>query len=207
MATPERLHMLGFFRSMTTAIAVLGDPSDDSSFEVPENPVYIARGIVLDTQTQTQPEVNQAPPIVPPQAPIAQVQAPPAPQALPAAPIAQVQVPHRRFGDPGASTSRGIGKGAKGIGKGGIKRHRKVLRDNTSGITNNDIRRLARRGGVKRLSGLIYEDVRGVLVDFLKNVIHDAVAYAEHAHRKTVSVMDVIYSMKRRGTPIYGFGA
>jgi hypothetical protein len=54
-------------------------------------------------------------------------------------------------------------QGGKGLGKGGAKRHRKVLRDNIQGITKPAIRRLARRGGVKRISGLIYEETRGVL--------------------------------------------
>jgi len=57
----------------------------------------------------------------------------------------------------------GRGKGGKGLGKGGAKRHRKVLRDNIQGITKPAMRRLARRGGVKRISGLIYEETRGVL--------------------------------------------
>ena len=57
----------------------------------------------------------------------------------------------------------GRGKGGKGLGKGGAKRHREVLRDNIQGITKPAIRRLARRGGVKRISGLIYEETRGVL--------------------------------------------
>ena len=52
----------------------------------------------------------------------------------------------------------GRGKGGKGLGKGGAKRHRKILRDNIQGITKPAIRRLARRGGVKRISGLIYEE-------------------------------------------------
>ncbi len=56
----------------------------------------------------------------------------------------------------------GRGKGGKGLGKGGAKRHRKVLRDNIQGITKPAIRRLARRGGVKRISGLIYEETRGM---------------------------------------------
>merc|ERR1712103_13773 len=80
----------------------------------------------------------------------------------------------------------GRGKGGKGLGKGGAKRHRKVLRDNIQGITKPAIRRLARRGGVKRISGLIYEETRGVLKVFLENVIRDAVTYTEHAKRKTV---------------------
>ena len=65
----------------------------------------------------------------------------------------------------------GRGKGGKGLGKGGAKRHRKILRDNIQGITKPAIRRLARRGGVKRISGLIYEETRGVLKVFLENVI------------------------------------
>ncbi|CAB3989499.1 histone-fold-containing [Paramuricea clavata] len=62
----------------------------------------------------------------------------------------------------------GRGKGGKGLGKGGAKRHRKILRDNIQGITKPAIRRLARRGGVKRISGLIYEETRGVLKVFLE---------------------------------------
>ena len=81
----------------------------------------------------------------------------------------------------------GRGKGGKGLGKGGAKRHRKVLRDNIQGITKPAIRRLARRGGVKRISGLIYEETRSVLKVFLENVIRDAVTYTEHARRKTAA--------------------
>ncbi|XP_055988136.1 uncharacterized protein LOC130040146 [Sorex fumeus] len=95
----------------------------------------------------------------------------------------------------------------KGLGKGGAKRHRKVLRDNIQGITKPAIRRLARRGGVKRISGLIYEETRGVLKVFLENVIRDAVTYTEHAKRKTVTAMDVVYALKRQGRTLYGFGA
>ena len=93
----------------------------------------------------------------------------------------------------------GRGKGGKGLGKGGAKRHRKVLRDNIQGITKPAIRRLARRGGVKRISGLIYEETRGVLKVFLENVIRDSVTYTEHARRKTVTAMDVVYALKRQG--------
>jgi histone H4 len=166
----------------------------------------------------------------------------------------------------------GRGKGGKGLGKGGAKRHRKVLRDNIQGITVSStvalpgapaehflmrllahllsilrlerrlelidcvilivlqeccvliltyllkyarslsnvqkpaIRRLARRGGVKRISGLIYEETRGVLKVFLENVIRDAVTYTEHARRKTVTALDVVYALKRQGKTLYGFG-
>ena len=47
------------------------------------------------------------------------------------------------------------------------------------GITKPAIRRLARRGGVKRISGLIYEETRGVLKIFLENVrdFHSTVTF------------------------------
>ena len=41
---------------------------------------------------------------------------------------------------------------------------------------------------------------------FLENVIRDAVTYCEHAKRKTVTAMDVVYALKRQGRTLYGFG-
>ena len=110
---------------------------------------------------------------------------------------------------------------------------RKILRDNIQGITKPAIRRLARRGGVKRISGLIYEETRSVLKIFLESespalarpeywwppplpgarstdnlahrpalaadVIRDSVTYTEHAKRKTVTSLDVVYALKRQG--------
>ena len=97
---------------------------------------------------------------------------------------------------------------APGVSLGGAtpRRRRRVLRDNIQGITKPAIRRLARRGGVKRISGLIYEETRGVLKVFLENVIRDAVTYCEHARRKTIQAMDVVYALKRQGRTLYGFG-
>ncbi|CAG9332962.1 unnamed protein product [Blepharisma stoltei] len=99
------------------------------------------------------------------------------------------------------------GKGGKGLGKvGAKKRHRRVIRENIQGITKPAIRRLARRGGVKRLSGLVYDETRNVLKVFLENVVRDAVTYTEHARRKTVTALDVVYALKRQGRTLYGFG-
>ena len=102
----------------------------------------------------------------------------------------------------------GQGKGGKGVGKVGAKRHaRKSHKASIEGITKPAIRRLARRGGVKRISALIYDETRNVLRSFLENVVRDAVTYTEHARRKTVTAMDVVYALKRQGRTIYGFGA
>lgn len=99
--------------------------------------------------------------------------------------------------------TKGRGLGGKGIGKGGAIRHRKLLKNTLDDITKPSIRRLARRGGVKRISGLMYHETRCVLLVFLKEVIHDAVAYTEHANRKTCTVLDVLYALQRRGRTLY----
>eukprot|EP00762_Andalucia_godoyi_P001581 ANDGO_00312.mRNA.1 Histone H4 len=99
----------------------------------------------------------------------------------------------------------GRGKGGKGLGKGGAKRHKKVFRETISGITVPAIRRLARRGGVKRISKGIYDETRKVLKMFLEQVIRDAVTYTEHGRRKTVTSQDVVLALKRQGRTLYGF--
>ena len=67
----------------------------------------------------------------------------------------------------------GRGKGGKGLGKGGAKRHRKVLRDNIQGITKPAIRRLARRGGVKRISGYVSmaTNFQSLFLNFLVGIL------------------------------------
>jgi histone H4 len=56
----------------------------------------------------------------------------------------------------------GRGMGIPGMGTGGAKLHIKILRDNILGITNAALRRLARKGGVERISGLIYDKTRSI---------------------------------------------
>ena len=50
----------------------------------------------------------------------------------------------------------GRGKVGKGYGEVGARRTKKALRETILGITKIAIRRLARRGGVKKMSSLIY---------------------------------------------------
>ena len=70
----------------------------------------------------------------------------------------------------------GRGKGGNGREKGDAKRHPKVLPDNIQGITKPAIHRLARGGGVKRIS----------------EVFRDDVTYTEHPQR---DAMGVVYGM------------
>jgi len=54
---------------------------------------------------------------------------------------------------------------------------------------------------------VIYEETRGVLKTFLEGVIRDAVTYTEHAKRKTVTSLDVVYALKRQGRTLYGLSS
>jgi len=92
----------------------------------------------------------------------------------------------------------------KGTGKGGTKCHRKNTQTPLQGITSAAIRKIARRGGVKRISGLVYDVTRNVLKEFLYKLIKDTVHYAECAKRNTVTSMDVLMALKRQGRYLYG---
>ncbi|CAD8059100.1 unnamed protein product [Paramecium sonneborni] len=84
----------------------------------------------------------------------------------------------------------------------GAKRHKSKMNKEKKGgqhITNGDIRRLARRGGVKRISSDSYSTTRDVIVSFLQSLVKDAIIYTEHAQRNTVQAMDVVYALKKYG--------
>ena len=101
------------------------------------------------------------------------------------------------------------GKSAKGLGLGAHAAKRRAMKaeDKNHGLSKPAIRRLARRGGVKRISGLVYDETRNVLRNFLHNLLRDAISYTDHATRKTVTAMDVVYALKRQGKSLYGFDA
>ena len=65
-----------------------------------------------------------------------------------------------------SSQRRGVG-----LGKGVVRRrHMRVQKDTIHGITKGDLRRLARRGGVKRISAAVYDTARYYLREFLVDV-------------------------------------
>ncbi|KAK3202884.1 hypothetical protein GRF29_154g1092991 [Pseudopithomyces chartarum] len=109
--------------------------------------------------------------------------------------------------------SGGLGKGkgavGLGVGKAALKRHKKVHRDTIQGITKGDIRRLARRGGIKRISSTVYDSIRDAMRERLRRILEYATIIVESdpSNRKTVTVQDVIYSVSRLGNPLYGYDA
>ncbi|KFA61929.1 hypothetical protein S40285_02797 [Stachybotrys chlorohalonatus IBT 40285] len=116
-------------------------------------------------------------------------------------------MPPSTIGRGGPTSSAGHGKVAgKTLGKGtGAKRYRKILRDTIQGITKPAIRRLARRGGIKRISASFYNEARDALRTRLVKILGDAIACVEYRNAKTVTVSDVLFALRRQGRPIYGF--
>jgi histone H4 len=67
------------------------------------------------------------------------------------------------------------------------------------------IRRLARRGGIKRINSISIDETRSALKIFLTKIIGDSVEFTKHARRSTVIQNDVLYALKRNGKILYGF--
>ncbi|EJP65753.1 histone H4 [Beauveria bassiana ARSEF 2860] len=87
----------------------------------------------------------------------------------------------------------------------GARRSRKILKDAIKGITRPAIRRLARRGGVKRMSGTIYDETRKVIKEHLTQILRNCCIYVEYRNAKTVTVHDVLFSLRKMGRTLYGF--
>jgi len=83
--------------------------------------------------------------------------------------------------------------------QGGVPKHHKVLRDNIQGITKNALARLLHRAGVKRISGLVYEDLRQRLKLRLEDICRTAVGFTEHERRKTVMDKDIYATAEQMG--------
>lgn len=83
--------------------------------------------------------------------------------------------------------------------KGGPFRHRKVLRDNIQGVTKPALKRLIHRAGVLRASSLVYEELRGIILLKLQNIVRDMVTFTEHARRRTVQVDDAQSAIEMTG--------
>lgn len=81
----------------------------------------------------------------------------------------------------------------------------KVLKDNIQGITKPAIKRVARRAGVKRVDKDCYEEVRGIIMDKLEEIIKVAATLMENAKRKTLMSKDVRAAAEVLGVSLIGF--
>ena len=98
--------------------------------------------------------------------------------------------------------------GSKGkspsTGKDGAKRHKNPFKDSIKGISKPALRRLARRGGAKRVAAGCFEDVRNTVRQFVESVVYYALVYKGTRGASTVGLKDVIFALNRRGNPLVG---
>jgi histone H3 len=82
----------------------------------------------------------------------------------------------------------------------------KVLRDNLEGLTDGAIKRLARKAGVKTISSMVYQEIRGVVKAHVEKIVGAAFKLAQHARKVTISRDDIIESARINGFPVYATG-
>ena len=75
-------------------------------------------------------------------------------------------------------------------------RHRKIIRDSIQGITRPALKRLMNRAGILRISGLVYEESRGVMKVTLANLMRQVIIAVEHTRMKTVKLMHVKFALE-----------
>jgi histone H3 len=81
----------------------------------------------------------------------------------------------------------------------GEKKHRLVIRDSIHGITAPAIARICQTAGIKRISGLFYEEFRGVMKVFVENTLRDALVFCEHSRRRTLQEGDLDAALQVSG--------
>ena len=103
------------------------------------------------------------------------------------------------------------GKGGKGLGKGGAKRHynnkHKYDIDPLLGLTKGKIRTICQRSGIKRISGTVYEEIRNTVNDYCNDLMGYALCYVKHRNQETLTNLDIVYASKTSKVmeDLYGF--
>ena len=100
--------------------------------------------------------------------------------------------------------------GGKGFLNRPSVRHQRRSRQtgNIKVVSKPAVRRLARRGGVKRMSEEIYTETQTVAKDFLVKVLEKSCIYMKdrNSSAKTLNPGDVVRALNNMGLPMYGFG-
>ena len=55
------------------------------------------------------------------------------------------------------------------------------------------------------MSGLLADEVRSTLKGFVERTVSAAVAYTEHARKRTVTTGAVVAALKKNGRMLYGY--
>lgn len=79
---------------------------------------------------------------------------------------------------------------------GKARRHQSELKRLQNEISNQSLRKLARRGGVVNPDERVYDYARKAIVDFVNTVVRDAVQYTEREKRRTVIAFDIVRALR-----------
>jgi histone H4 len=113
---------------------------------------------------------------------------------------------------PGTGSSLGSARGKKtvpaaaggaltGRGRGGARLRVRA----PACVGTPSLRRLARRGGVKRITAPCFDAVRVALSEFLRRILGDCAVLVEYKRRFTITLPDVLLALKRQGHTLYGW--
>ena len=78
--------------------------------------------------------------------------------------------------------------------------------DDSECVTKPVIQRLVLKGGAKRMSGLIYDEIRSIIKERMLDVMMDAAVYADSAKRSTVSINDITHALQRSNIYVHEIG-
>ena len=63
----------------------------------------------------------------------------------------------------------------------------KIERDPIQGLTKPGLLRVMKRAGVKRVDGLVYEHLRGLVQNFLDKLLNYSITYLGHLRKNTLA--------------------
>ncbi len=92
------------------------------------------------------------------------------------------------------------------VGRAGAIRHRRSYNyGGSSPLSKPSIVRLCNKGGIRRISKTMYDGIKWIIKEELKDVVHVSFLYAENSKRKTLYPIDLVNYCKLRGRTLYGF--
>lgn len=76
-------------------------------------------------------------------------------------------------------------------------KHRKILRDNIQGLTKPAMRRLCHKAGVGRISGLVYEELRGITKVRTEEIVRDAITLTKYQQKKVIGDDEMLAAISK----------
>lgn len=79
---------------------------------------------------------------------------------------------------------------------------RVIMRDSIQGVTDNSVKRMAYKAGIRKMSKESREEVRNYVKALVEELTKEALVYAETSKRNTISAKDIINAAQSRGNHI-----